>query len=64
MPKKNETTKKPVPGFMGLLCNRCKNTILFPVSLDRFASIKVWGMKVYLVPCDTCGDTLTLTLTP
>jgi len=62
MPKKNETTKKPVAGMMAFMCNRCKGTVLFSVPILLFSKIKVWGSKKYLLPCERCGDTLHLTL--
>jgi hypothetical protein len=64
MPKKNETTKKPVPGVMAFMCNRCKGTVFFPVSILLFSIVKTWGMKEYKLPCERCGDTLHLTLEP
>ena len=62
MPKKNETTMKPVPGIMALTCNRCKGPVLFPVTIELFSYVKARAAKKFAVPCETCGDKLDLTL--
>ena len=64
VPKKNEDTSKPEPGMMTFMCSRCKNTVFFSVNLELFAMIKARGPKEFRVPCETCGDTLHLTLVP
>ena len=63
MPKKNETTLKPVPGIMAITCARCKDAVLFPVSIELFSRIKAYGnSEKFQIPCERCGDTVTLTL--